>query len=78
MRGAEEAEMFWEEAYQELIPLTIITPTPQRLHQAAQLKGRYLCLPLGHDFRVLQELPPPELLAFLVHYRRVVLHKTPP
>jgi hypothetical protein len=40
--GAEEAETFWEEAWQGLIPLTIITPTPFQLHQAARLKGRYL------------------------------------
>jgi predicted nucleic acid-binding protein len=42
VRGAAEAETFWEEAWQGLVPLTIITPTPHQLHQAAQLKGRYL------------------------------------
>jgi predicted nucleic acid-binding protein len=40
--GAEEAETFWGEAWQGLVPLTIITPTSYQLHQAAQLKGRYL------------------------------------
>ena len=42
IRGAEEAETFWEEAWQGLVPLTIVTPTPHQLHQAARLKGRYL------------------------------------
>ena len=41
-RGAEEADTFWEEAWQGLVPLTIVTPTPNQIHQAARLKGRYL------------------------------------
>jgi ribonuclease VapC len=41
-RGAEEADTFWEEAWQGLVPLTIVTPTPHQIHQAARLKGRYL------------------------------------
>jgi hypothetical protein len=35
LRGAKVAETFWEEAWQGLIPLTIITPTSHQLHQAA-------------------------------------------
>jgi len=35
-RGAEEADTFWEEAWQGLVPLTIVTPTPHQIHQAAR------------------------------------------
>ena len=52
VQGAEEAETFWEEAWQELVPLTIITPTPHQLHQAAQLKGRYLIAYVGRSRRL--------------------------
>jgi predicted nucleic acid-binding protein len=31
-----------EEAWQGLVPLTIVTPTSHQLHQAARLKERYL------------------------------------
>ena len=41
-QGAEEADTFWEEAWQGLVPLTTVTPTPHQIHQAARLKGRYL------------------------------------
>ncbi len=37
-----KADTFWEEAWQGLVPLTIVTPTPHQIHQAARLKGRYL------------------------------------
>jgi predicted nucleic acid-binding protein len=42
IQGAAEADTFWDEAQHGLLPLTVINPTPQRIHQAARLKARYL------------------------------------
>jgi ribonuclease VapC len=40
-QGVEEADTFWEEARQGLLPLTIMEPTVHQIQQAARLKARY-------------------------------------
>ncbi|HID63647.1 MAG TPA: type II toxin-antitoxin system VapC family toxin [Anaerolineae bacterium] len=41
LRGSDEADGFWEEARKGILPVTLITPTPTRVRQAARLKANY-------------------------------------
>ena len=41
LRGSDEADSFWEEARKGILPVTLVTPTPTRVRQAARLKANY-------------------------------------
>jgi len=41
IRGSDEADTFWEEAHRGILPVTLVTPTPTRVRQAARLKAMY-------------------------------------
>ncbi|MGB9873246.1 MAG: type II toxin-antitoxin system VapC family toxin [Anaerolineae bacterium] len=41
LRGADEADAFWEEARKGILPVTLVAPTLTRIRQAARLKASY-------------------------------------
>jgi len=41
IRGSEEAEAFWEDVRQGLLPVTLVESTRNRVREAARIKGRY-------------------------------------
>ncbi|MBU0512916.1 MAG: type II toxin-antitoxin system VapC family toxin [Chloroflexi bacterium] len=42
IRGADEADSFWEDVCSRSLPVTLIEPTRDRVREAACLKGQYL------------------------------------
>jgi len=41
LRGADEADAFWEDVRKGILPVTLVAPTLTRIRQAARLKARY-------------------------------------
>lgn len=41
LRGADEAETFWDDVRRQSLPITLLEPTRARIREAARLKGRY-------------------------------------